>query len=159
MMKKRIPIYHYICVGVVLGSLFLPWTKHDLYTGGLFSTLSLVKTDVIKAGLYYEGTYVVLLAMIIISAVQLIIRNLGTAIIGLVLAVGQVLYMPLLAFGLTFTLFGSERNIELQIGYYICALSVVVYFGFAIWNLVYVNRKRKSKTEKLIPNEDLLDDF
>ena len=100
MMKKRIPIYHYICLGMVIGSLFLPWTQYDLYSGGLFNNHTLVRPDILKAGLSYEGTYFVAGSMLLTSVVVLAIRNIATGIIGLILSFGLLLYMPLLGIGL-----------------------------------------------------------
>ncbi len=157
-MKKRIPIYHYICLGMVIGSLFLPWTKFDLYSGGIFKSHTLVETGLLESGLAYEGVYFVVGIMLLISAIVLAIRNIATGIIGLVLAFGLLVYMPLLGMGLTFSLFGSHRNIDLQLGYYVSLLSVIAYLGFTIWNLVYVARANKKETRKMVAG-DLLDDF
>lgn len=142
-MSKRIPFYHYICYGVLLLSMALPYRQYDLYSGGWFSTNTLVQSSVQDSGLEFEFCYVLVIAMLATSLILVIQRNLATAIIGLIFSFGMVLFLPLLAFALTFSLFGPERNMELKVGYAMGALSVLTYFGFTIVHLVFVVKRRR----------------
>ena len=156
-MKRRIPFYHIICFAVVAISLFLPYASHDEYTGGWFSgNRQLITDDLMKSGFdYLEVTFVPPVAILVISTILLAARNRATAIVGLVLSFFLMLWLPIMLFVLTFNLFGSDDRV--QIGFILCVLSVLTYFGFNIGNLVYTVRQYRSGADRK-PNSALLDD-
>ncbi|MBL4861561.1 MAG: hypothetical protein JKY09_00890 [Crocinitomicaceae bacterium] len=158
---KRFILFSGICIGIIALSLLLPYEVHDVYSGGSFTTPSLIKEGVQLAGAETLPAYVPLIAIIIISLVVLIKKNLATAIIGLVMGLGLLLYMPFLAISLTFHLifFSGLRNSQLHIGFFIAAIAVFIYFVLLIANLVVVVKKRKNKKKEPMSNVDLLDDF
>lgn len=160
----------YYCIGsfiLVLGSLFLPYVKFDMYGGGLFSPSHLTVRGMVKNGFKIPAAYIPLLGIVIISGVTLIKRNLVTAIIGLVLGFLLFLFIPVLAFGLTFNLsiFGGPRNHELQIGFFVFAIATFAFFVTLIIHLVKVARERKrarnapEQSRPVFVESDLLDDF
>lgn len=156
-MKRRVPVYHIACFVIVVLSLFLPYASHDEYTGGWFtSNRQLVANDVMKSGWdYIEVTFVAPVAILLLSTIMVAIRNRATAIIGVIFSFFIILWMPIVAFVLTFNLFGSDDRI--QLGYLICVVTVVTYFGFNIGSLVYeVRQYRRNGNRK--PNDVVLDD-
>lgn len=163
-MSRRIPIYHYICIGMMLSTLFLPYCTYDLYTGGFWQTPTLLQENVSEVGLEIELVYGLIVGMILTSVTMLVKRNLATAIIGLIMSLGMVLFLPLLAFILTFNLFGPQRNEELGIGYILAVATVITFFGFSIAHLVYTVKQRKMAkknpaNQRSYAKTDLLDDF
>ena len=163
-MSKRIPIYHYISIGLMLLTLFLPYRTYDLYAGGFWQTSSLIEENVHELGMEVELVYGLIATLILTSVTMLVKRNLATAIIGLIMSFGMVLFLPLLAFALTFHLFGPSRNEELGLGYMIAVVTVISYFGFAISHLVYTVKQRKEAkknpaNQRSFEKTDLLDDF
>ena len=84
-------------------------------------------------------------------------RNRAMTIISLVMASFNVLYMPMLAFILTFEIFSPRRNVTVEFGYMIAVIAVLVFFVASIVELrkaVKAHRNQKPK-----PTVDLLDDL
>ena len=73
------------------------------------------------------------------------------------MAAFNVLYMPMLAFIITFELFSPRRNVEVELGYMIAVIAVLVFFGASIVEL----RKavRAHRNQKPRPTVELLDDL
>ena len=111
----------------------------------------------IHTGMELEEAYVTLVGFILIILLVHIKKNLATVIIGLIAGLGLLLYVfPVLAFLITFNIFGPR--VELGLGYYIALLTVLVYFGALIANLVVFAQNRK-KNPKAVAKSDLLDNF
>lgn len=104
---------------------------------------------------YIEVSFVPPVAILVISTIILAARNRATAIVGLVLSFFLLLWLPIMLFVLTFNLFGSDDRV--QIGFVICVVTVITYFGFNIGNLVYVIRQYRSGANRK-PNSALIDD-
>lgn len=156
---KKFPLYHPICFGLGLVSLLLPCRTYDQYSSsGWFSTPTLVQGHVVESGLSFFPCYIPLLAMLVISFIVLIKKNLATGIIGLIFGFVLVLYLPVLLFMLTFELFGSKSNLEPGLGYVALVFICLTYFAFLIRNLVLVVRQRRKGPERK-EQLDLLDDF
>lgn len=159
-MKQKIPVYHFIIIGVVLASLFLPYKEYDLYySNGIFGAGSLKETDVQEAGINLIESIIPLIILILTSFMVLIARNLATAIVGLILSILLVLYLPFEAFILTFTLFSPKKDVHVDIGFYISVLAILSYLVFTILHLIQVSRERKKTVKVKAVETDLLDDF
>lgn len=156
-MQKRIPIYHYICFGFAIATLFLPYLLHS--SSYLDSPLL---PDYAKKYIYESGfdlieiTFVPLLAILIISAIVLAYRSKATAIVGIVLSFFLILFMILLGVALTFTLFGISTK-KVGIGYVLQFLNVITYFVLNIYFFAWI-RKNKIIPKKDLAELDLLDD-
>ena len=153
---KKLPVVHLICFGVILVSLLLPYKSFDYYTGGMFGN-TLAEENVKMAGIELVETYI-MVALMIFGLIPLFIkRNRAMTIISLVMAAFNVLYMPILAFILTFELFSPRRNVSVELGYMIAVIAVLVFFGGSIVEL----RKavRAHRNEKPKPTVELLDDL
>lgn len=118
---------------------------------------TLADENVRMAGIELVETYVMVSLMIFGLIPLFIKRNRAMTIISLVMASLNVLYMPVLAFILTFELFSPRRNISVELGYMIAVIAVLVFFGGSIVEL----RKavRSHRNEKPKPAVDLLDDL
>ncbi len=152
---KKLPLVHLICFGVIIISLFLPYKSFDYYTGVGLSNI--VDENVRMAGVELVGTYI-MVGLMILGLVPLFIkRNRAMAIISLVMAAFNVLYMPMLAFIITFELFSPRRNVEVELGYMIAVIAVLVFFGASIVELRKAIRAHRNQKPK--PSVDLLDDL
>jgi hypothetical protein len=159
-MKQKIPVYHFIIIGVVLASLFLPYKEYDLYySNGIFGAGSLKESGVQEVGINLIESIIPLIILILTSFMVLIARNLATAIVGLILSILLVLYLPFEAFILTFTLFSPKKDVHVDIGFYISALAILSYLVFTILHLIQVSRERKKTVKIKAVETDLLDDF
>lgn len=152
---KKLPLVHLICFGVIIISLFLPYKSFDYYKGVGLSNI--VDENVRMAGIELVGTYI-MVGLMILGLVPLFIkRNRAMAIISLVMAAFNVLYMPMLAFIITFELFSPRRNVEVELGYMIAVIAVLVFFGASIVELRKAVRAHRNQKPK--PTLDLLDDL
>ena len=159
-MKQKIPVYHFIIIGFVIASLFLPYKEYDLYySNGIFGAGSLKEADVQEAGINLIESIIPLIILILTSFMVLIARNLATAIVGLILSILLVLYLPFEAFILTFTLFSPKKDVHVDIGFYISLLAILSYLIFTILHLIQVSRERKKTVKVKAVETDLLDDF
>ena len=159
-MKQKIPVYHFIIIGFVIASLFLPYKEYDLYySNGIFGAGSLKEADVQEAGINLIESIIPLIILILTSFMVLIARNLATAIVGLLLSNLLVLYLPFEAFILTFTLFSPKKDVHVDIGFYISLLAILSYLIFTILHLIQVSRERKKTVKVKAVETDLLDDF
>lgn len=161
---KHILIFSLVPIGVILISLFLPYESHDDYTtGGLFSTSTLIASGIKTLGINYLPAYIPILFIGICLAIIKIKENLATAIISLILSLGNLFYMGFLAFLLVFHLnfFGGPRNYELEFGFYLSLISVIAYIPVMIIHLILVVRKRRkaAKAPLSVDNPDLIDDL
>lgn len=153
-------IFYIIIPLLMTGSLFLPVVKYDVYTGGFFSTNTLMTENVKENGLNNLFCYFPLFMALLTTLIANVSRVPGTAIAGLVIMSVTVLYMPFEAFILTFTLFGAHRNKEVDIGFYLMLLSVLGFVTLMIIETVKRRRAKKRNTMSDIMNtSDLLDDF
>jgi hypothetical protein len=135
----------------------LPYKQFDLYSGGWLGGSNLSEENVNIAGIELLETYIMVLLMVFALIPLLINRNRAMTIISLVMATFNVLYLPVLAFILTFELFSPRRNLSLELGYMIAVIAVLVFFGASIVELrkaIKAHRNRKPK-----PSVDLLDDL
>lgn len=156
---KRIAIYHYICFGLIIVSMFLPYNEYDQYTSfSFFGSSSLIEESQHEIGFNFPPAWVLPGLMAITIITLHIKRNLATAIIGLIFGFLNLLYLPLLGFILVFTLFGSQRNKTIDIGFVLAGLVVITYFGFLISHLVKVVKERRKPKNQITTNLDVLDD-
>ena len=119
---------------MIIISLFLPYKSFDYYTGGMFGN-TLAEENVKMAGIELVETYI-MVALMIFGLIPLFIkRNRAMTIISLLMAAFNVLYMPILAFILTFELFSPRRNVSVELGYMIAVIAVLVFFGGSIVEL------------------------
>lgn len=153
---KKLPVAHLVCFGVAVLSLFLPYKEFDYYSGGMFGN-TLSEENVRLAGIELMETYIMVALMLFGLIPLLINRNRAMTIISLVIAAINVLYMPVLAFILTFELFSPRRNLTLELGYMIAVIAVLVFFGASILELRKAIRERRNQKPK--PTADLLDDL
>lgn len=146
---KNFKLYSFIALGVTLASMILPYKSFDKYTGGFFSASRLVESNIHEAGLELPQSYVLLAALLVIALVTLIKENLTTSIIGFILGVFALLYMPLFAFSLVFSLNfgGGPRNQEIEIGFFIAAIAVLSYAIILLMNLIKHAKARKNNRE------------
>jgi hypothetical protein len=158
MVKGKYPYFHFICFGLVALSLLLPYIQYDLQGGGFWGGGPITKRNIQESGLEHPESYITLAFIAFASFIALIKRHLATAIISLIISVGGLLYMPILAFALTFTLFGPKTNMRVQWGFLIAALTMLTYVSLMIANLVYVNRERKQGYKSSLENNDIIDD-
>ncbi len=163
---KNFKLYSFIALGVTLASMILPYHSYDKYTGGFFQTSQLVEPNIQEAGLELPQSYILLVAQVVVALTTLIKENLTTSIIGFILGVFTLLYMPLFAFSLVFTLNfgGGPRNKEIELGFYIAAIAVLSYAIILLMNLVWQARNRKKNRQATVKvnkfeESDLLDDF
>lgn len=163
---KNFKLYSFIALGVTLLSMVLPYHSYDKYTGGFFQASVLVEPHIQEAGLELPQSYVLLAALLVIALVTLIKENFTTSIIGFILGVFTLLYMPLFAFSLVFTLNfgGGPRNKEIELGFYIAAIAVLSYAIILLMNLIWQARNRKKNKNSTVKVQkfeetDLLDDF
>lgn len=155
-MREKLPIVQIICLVVTIFSLFLPYKEYDYYTGGLFGS-TLTEENVREAGLELLEACVPPVILLFALIPLVIRRNRAMAIISLILSSLNLLYMPLLAFALTFELFSPRRNVTVELGYMIAVIAGLVFFVYAIIELrkaIRLHRKIKPK-----PRVDLLDDL
>jgi len=134
---------------------------HDRWSGGLFTTPSLAETGVKTAGFEIWAAMALLLGFFIIAPIVLIRKTIATSIIGFILGLVLLLYMPLLAFALTFNLnlFGGPRNSTLQLGYYVGLFAVVSFVVILLLNMIAVIRGRNNPSKTPVrQSSDLLDD-
>ena len=163
---KNFKLYSFIALGVTLVSMVLPYKSFDKYAGGFFTSSRLVEANMQEAGLELPQSYILLAALIVIALVTLIKENLTTSIIGFILGVFALLYMPLFAFTLVFTLNfgGGPRNQEIEIGFYFAAIAVLSYAIILLINLIKHAKARKNNREiqtskAKFKESDLLDDL
>lgn len=163
---KNFKLYSLITLGVTLFSMVLPYQSYDKYAGGLFKASRLIEPHIKETGLELPQSYILLAALLIISLVTLIKENFTTSIIGFILGAFTLLYMPIFAFTLVFTLNfgGGPRNKEIELGFYIATIAVLSYVIVLLLNLIWQarnRRKNKNATVKIKSTEetDLLDDF
>lgn len=155
-MREKIPLIQVICLLVTILSLFLPYKEYDYYSGGLFGN-TLTEENVKEAGLELLEAYVpsvILLFALIPIAIK---RNRAMAIISLVFSAFNLLYMPVLAFALTFEIFSPRRNVTVELGYMIAVLAALLFFVYAIIELRRAIRNHRAMKPK--PTIDLLDDL
>lgn len=156
MVVKKIPLVHIICFVVMVLTLLLPYKSFDYYTGGMFGN-TLAEENVKMAGIELVETYV-MVAIMIFGLIPLFIkRNRAMTIISLVMAAFNVLYMPMLAFILTFEIFSPRRNVAVELGYMIAVIAVLVFFGASIVELRKAIKAHRNQKPK--PSVDLLDDL
>lgn len=157
----RIHLFYVIVPLLMVVGMFLPVVSYDLYSGGVFSSnRQLTEEHVLENGLDKFFCYVPLLIALLTTIISNINRSTGTAIAGLILMLLTTLYLPLEAFGLTFTLFGPRRNTDVEIGYWINVLCTISFVVFMIYEII--NRRRQSNRmskEITHSSKDLLDDF
>lgn len=159
-MSRKFPLYHFIIIGIVLVSLFLPYKEYDLYySNGIFGSGAMQEAGVQEAGINLIESIIPLIVLILTSFTVLISRNLATAIVGLILSILLVLYLPFEAFVLTFTIFSPKKDVHVQIGFYISVLAILSYLVFTILHLIQVSRERKKTVKVKAVETDLLDDF
>jgi hypothetical protein len=159
-MSRKFPIYHFVIIGVVFVSLFLPYKEYDLhYNNGIFGSGGLKESGVQESGINLIESIVPLIVLILTSFMALIARNLATAIVGLILSILLVLYLPFEAFVLTFTIFSPKKDVHVQIGFYISVLAILSYLVFTILHLIQVSRERKKTVKVKAVETDILDDF
>lgn len=161
---KNILIFSLVPIGVIFMSLFLPYESHDDYTSGSFlSTSTLIASGIKTYGVNYLPAYIPVLFIAICLAIIKFNENLATAIISLILSFCNLFYMGFLGFLLVFYLnfFGGPRNYELEFGFFLALVAVIVYIPIMIIHLIMVVRKRKKghKSESAIKSTDLLDDL
>lgn len=151
---KSMKLFSIFCFASTALSMFLPYSKK---TGSSFYNSQNVGEIIIDSGIELEEAYVTLIGFVLVILLVHIKQNLATAILSLITGLGLMLYVfPVLAFIITFNIFGPR--VDLQLGYFIALLAVLVYFGALIAHLVVVVRNRK-KTPKTAESSNLLDDF
>lgn len=155
-MRIKLPIAQIICLIVVILSLFLPYKEYDYYTGGMFGS-TLTEENVREAGIKFIEAYIPSVLMLLALIPLVIKRNRAMAIISLILSSLNLLYMPVLAFALTFELFSPRRNVTVELGYMIAVVASLTFFVFAIIELR--RAIRYFRTIKPKPQADLLDDL
>lgn len=162
---KNILIFSLVPIGVIFISLFLPYESHDDYSsGGLFGGNSTLLAKGLKtSGINYIPAYIPILFIGICLAIIKIKENLATAIIALILSLGNLFYMAILAFLLVFHLnfFGGPRNYELEFGFFLALIAVIAYIPVMIIHLIMVIRKRRKGIKPAVDanKSDLLDDL
>ena len=156
---KNLLTYTLIIAGIILLSMFFPYETHTSNSSGggsgWFSGSS--SEDGATSGFENEGALLIFAGLFVIGLITTIKKNLATAIIGLILGAGFLLYMPLLAFILTFHLF-SGMHYEPGFGFYLAFLAVLVYFILLIVHLVKTVKNKKRNPSNVL-KQDLLDDF
>lgn len=140
---------------LLTASLFLPYkTQFDTSYGKLFPLTPVLPVQYIS-GLSIPATYPPVIASLLAAISLLIVRNTGTAIIGLVLSCVALLFLGYLAFFLTFelTFFGTPRNPKLGAGYF-AALTITI--GFVVLMIVHLVKTSRNGTKNTV-REDVLD--
>ncbi len=153
---KRFYLLSFICAGVILLSLFLPY-EETYYT----TPQPTYNNDhVFKSGFdLFVATVIPIVIIGLIIGLNRIRENLATAIIGLLLSMSNLFYMGLLAVLITLNLnfFGPSRTSEIEIGYFIALVAVVVHLAIMVVHLIHVFRNRKNPKKNPIVADDLLD--
>jgi len=159
---KNLLSYTLIIAGIIFLSMFFPYETHinkSLNTANINWGSNLGDIDPSEggatSGFENEGALLLFLGLLVISLVTAIKKNVATAIIGSILGLGYLLYMPLLGFVLTFHLF-SEMTYEVGFGFYIAFLAVFAYFNLLIIHLV---KTIKNRNPSNVLNQDLIDDY
>ena len=154
---KNFKIHTLVVNIVVLLSLFLSYQRHKIFdsSGDNWFDSSTIKSIDPIAGIELPETYFFLGGVLLITFATIIWRNLATAIIGSVLSIGLGLYIPLLAFILTFNIF--QEGDDLGIGYYIGSIAIFYFIVIQFINMVQTARNKKSKPKNV--DSDILDDF
>lgn len=158
-MKKRIPIYHFVLAGVMILSLFLPYTQ---WNGGdricaLCNTQTVTPTPAYALSGFHHIHYTVLpiLGMMSISVITLAVRNRFTAIVSVVLSVILVLSIPVEMVGI----FGLSQ-LTVGIGFILSVFAIFSFLGFNIANLIWirknVGRRATSRTSVHILDTDFI---
>ncbi len=152
---KRFYILSIICAGVILFSLFLPY--EEMYRDwGLTRNVFTDDHGEIKSGWkYFPFTIVPAIIIGLVAGLNAIRENVATALIGLLLSLGNLLYMGFIAVILTLN-FGAGRS-EIEIGYFIALLAVLIYVGVTSIHFIHVVRNRKNPKENTSAANDLLD--
>ena len=114
---KNFKLYTCIALAIILVSMFLPYYSYDKYTVGFLQPSTLIEANIQEVGFELPQSYILLAALLVIAAVTLFKQNLTTSIIGFIISACTLLYMPLFAFSLVFTLNfgGGPRNKEIEI--------------------------------------------
>lgn len=154
-MKSKLPLVQLICLLVTIFSLFLPYKEYDITDWGAFGVVS--EENVREAGIKFVEAYIPSVILLIALIPVMIKRTRATAIISMVVSFGNLLYLPFLAFVLTFEIFSPRNNVTVELGYYLAVLAGLVFFGMSIYTL----RKaiQEFKIRKPMTNMDLLDDM
>ena len=141
-MKKRIPIYHFVLVGLMFATLFLPYSQ---WNGGDMSCMLCNRPNPTPVPAYmlsgfhdFQYTILPILGMMFISTITLVARNRFTAIAGVVLSVFLVLSIPIELIGIFFL-----SQLSMGIGIIFSFLLIFTFLGFNIANLVWVCRNVK----------------
>ncbi len=153
---KSFYILSFICAGVILLSLFLPY--EETYYTAPQSTYN--NDHEFKTGLdIFIATVIPIVIIGLIIGLNRIRENLATAIIGLLLGLSNLFYMGLLAVLITLNLnfFGPSRTSEIEIGYFVALLAVLVHTAIMVIHLIQVIRNRKKPKKNPIISDDLLD--
>ena len=154
---KRFYLLSIICAGIILFSLFLPY-EETYYTIAYTSSNN---EHIFKSGWkLFPATFIPIVIVGLIVGLNRIRQNLAIAIIGLLLSFSNVVYMGLLAILLTLNLnfFGPSRTSEIEIGYFVALLTVLIHAVIMIVHLIQVFRNRKNpRVKKVVVAEDLLD--
>lgn len=162
MLRSRYPYYHFIAFALMTASLFLPYVSYDTYSGGFFTTKVPENFGVKESGIQNLEAFIPLVIILLTSGVMLINRSKGTAIVGVVFASLNLLFMPVLAGILVICFFCDKENYQLEIGYWLSLLSACFYLGMSIAHLIIVSREQKKTVATQVHEKkesDLLDDF
>ncbi len=154
---KNYQIHIAIVNALILISMFFAYQVLSEYQGSWNSGTTLREGNRNISGFNLPGSYVILGVVLLISFITLIHKSVATSIIGSILSFGLLLYIPVLAFVLTFSLL--DAGDDLGFGFYLGSMTLVYLFIIQMINLVTEIKNRKRNKNVIPQTDDILDDF
>ena len=148
---KRFYLLSFICVGMVLLSLYL--TNEVRYSG---DTKTIARYN--SGWKFLPWSVIPAVLIVLITVLIRVKQNLVTAVIGLIFSFINLIFVAwLLAAIMTFTInfFGSYETSKLSYGYFITLLSVI--FHFVLMLVLVIRQQKKTNKHASVYNVDLID--